>query len=632
MNELDIQFLVVVPNKSSIISDCPEIESHVYKTIIAQPGPQLLQDIHEITDKHTISGIITRGSLSQYLYANRVPYPIFNLDYSLINIFDLLQSICDQGYRKICIFEMACNTDNIDVNNITSEIEINHIKYYYYKMYDNTRIEETIKQLISDHKIDCLVGDVEPVYFAQKYGISSFIFRIDAMDYKRTIARASYTSLMAASAQSKSDFIEIITHIIKEPLIIFKEDGTLFQSNQKAQILLSNDKKQLIQDLLNLSIDEIKSLPANYIMELFGQQTVLNIVPVILLNEQMYAMIFNSTDNVEELALSIRKKNNDRGLTAKNRFDTMICEDPLMKNVIATAEKYAKSNGTVIIYGETGTGKEVLASSIHNASVRKHGPFVAINCATFTESLIESELFGYEKGSFTGALKNGKEGLFELAHCGTIFLDEIGELPLPVQAKLLRVLQEKEVRRIGGDRIIPVDVRIIAATNRDLKKMVQEGTFREDLYYRLALLEITIPPLRKRSKDIIPLLTSFLHHFSELENKSVFWTDDSIFETTLNYDWPGNVRELRNFAEKAIILCENYKLTNDFISDLMLSKHPTKPLHIFQAEITNNLNDLDSKYLQFLLEYFNNDREKLASYMNLSRTTLWRKLSGKTPN
>ncbi|WDC84728.1 sigma 54-interacting transcriptional regulator [Caloramator sp. mosi_1] len=188
----------------------------------------------------------------------------------------------------------------------------------------------------------------------------------------------------------------------------------------------------------------------------------------------------------------------------------IITNSPKMKECINIAKKIAKSDYTVLINGESGTGKEMIAQSIHNYSNRSIYPFVAVNCAALPENLLESELFGYEKGAFTGALKEGKIGLFEIANNGTIFLDEIGDMPLKLQTRLLRVLQEKQIMRVGSDNIINVNVRVIAATNKDLKKLVDEGLFREDLYYRINVLPISLPPLRERKEDIMPLLESFL--------------------------------------------------------------------------------------------------------------------------
>lgn len=248
----------------------------------------------------------------------------------------------------------------------------------------------------------------------------------------------------------------------------------------------------------------------------------------------------------------IRVSLHQKGLYAKKCFGDMLGESDSIRKLIEKAQKYASHDSNLLIYGETGTGKEVLAQSVHNASLRRYGPFVSVNTASLPPSLLESELFGYAEGAFTGAKKGGKPGLFELAHGGTIFLDEIGELTPDIQSRLLRVLQEKEIMRIGDDRIIPVDVRVISATNRDLSDLVREGGFREDLYYRIHVLGLRIPPLRERQNDVVLLFQSFLNELAKNDGRTISLTEAAIVGLK-SYDWPGNIRQLKNVAE--VIAC-----------------------------------------------------------------------------
>jgi len=222
---------------------------------------------------------------------------------------------------------------------------------------------------------------------------------------------------------------------------------------------------------------------------------------------------FQDITKLQSMEKKIRFELNKKGMTAKYNFSNLIAKDQIMKVTIAKAMQIGMSDSTALLYGESGTGKEMLAQSIHNISKRKDDPFVAVNCAALTESLLESELFGYEEGAFTGARKGGKPGLFELAHGGTLFLDEINSMPINLQTKLLRVLEEKEVMRIGSDYVIPLDVRILAAANENLKVKINNGSFRSDLFYRLSILELYIPPLRKRKLDIMPLFKNFISIF-----------------------------------------------------------------------------------------------------------------------
>lgn len=258
---------------------------------------------------------------------------------------------------------------------------------------------------------------------------------------------------------------------------------------------------------------------------------------------------FQEITYIKQLEQNLSEKIREKGQIAKYNFKNIKTKSKRMLECITLAKKISKSDLTVLIIGESGTGKELMAQSIHNNSGRNKQPFVAVNCAAMPENLLESELFGYEKGAFTGALKEGKKGLFEQANNGTIFLDEIGDMPLLLQTKILRVLQERQIMRIGAQKIIDINVRVIAATNRDLPKMIKEGEFREDLYYRLNVLSINIPPLRKRKDDIIELLEYFM-------NKKLEITEEAK-EALLKYHWPGNIRELQNAASYISLMCDD---------------------------------------------------------------------------
>ncbi len=243
-------------------------------------------------------------------------------------------------------------------------------------------------------------------------------------------------------------------------------------------------------------------------------------------------------------------------LDARFSFDNIIGNSPEIQRVFKTVQQVAGSRATVLVTGESGTGKELIAAAIHQNSPRKHGPFVKLHCAALAESLLESELFGHERGAFTGADRR-REGRFEVANGGTLFLDEIGEITPAVQVKLLRVLQEREFERVGGNQTIQTDVRVIAATNRNLKEMVDRGLFREDLFYRLNVVNLHMPPLRERSSDIAALADHFMRKYATENAKSVTRFSDASLGRLLNYDWPGNIRELENVVERAVVLTQD---------------------------------------------------------------------------
>jgi len=284
----------------------------------------------------------------------------------------------------------------------------------------------------------------------------------------------------------------------------------------------------------------------------------------------------------------------------------------------------------VLITGETGTGKEVAARMVHFQEGEELKPFITVNCSAISPSLFESELFGYEEGSFTGAKSRGKEGKFDLAQGGTIFFDEIGDMPLDMQPKLLRVLQMKEFYRIGGSKAINLDVRVISATNRDLENMVYAGSFRRDLLFRLNTGELKIPPLRQRKDAIIKLAQLFLHDFSSKKNKSFLEIDDAAKKILKNYEWKGNIRELKNIIERAVLLFDESKLLPSHLATMMNIEHSeTLDDNILKIKLQNDIFDykeLEKEIIIKLLSHFKGNKSQTAKYLNITRNRLNRKL------
>lgn len=333
---------------------------------------------------------------------------------------------------------------------------------------------------------------------------------------------------------------------------------------------------------------------------------------------------FQDVKSLQSSERKIRIGLHEKGLTAKYSFGDIRGVSPSVVSAVEIARSYAAARATVLITGETGTGKELFAQSIHSASPRQGGPFVVVNCATLDKNLLESELFGYVEGAFTGALKGGKTGLFELAHTGTLFLDEIGEIPLDLQAKLLRVLQEREIRRLGGGTVIPVDVRVIAATNRDLAQEVAQGQFRADLYYRLNVLSLQIPPLRQRQEDVPILADAFFRNFVGEQYEALRPSLWQALERLAGYHWPGNIRELQNFVERVSVLLTTHR--PEQVLDGLLGELITRQME-GRAEEPSALT-LPSEAEELRAALLRNGRAvgRTAADLGISRTTLWRKL------
>jgi len=327
---------------------------------------------------------------------------------------------------------------------------------------------------------------------------------------------------------------------------------------------------------------------------------------------------------IQSIENKLRIKTVSSGYVARSEFSDILGTSAAICTVKERASVYAQVDSTIMLYGESGVGKELFAQSIHNDSKRRNYPFVAVNCAALPESLLESELFGYEKGAFTGARAEGKAGIFEMAHRGTIFLDEIGEMPLTLQSRLLRVLQEKEVTRIGGSRVLPIDVRILAATNRDLHEEVKKGNFRNDLYYRLCVLVLTIPPLRRRKEDIQSLATAFAERFSRKYERAFRGFCEDGIDALCQLDFPGNVRELSNLVERMVILSRNGTLGRDVLEEALSEEFAYEP--ITQAAARQDSDELERQHILRILNECGGQKEEVARLLGMSRTTLWRKL------
>lgn len=310
-------------------------------------------------------------------------------------------------------------------------------------------------------------------------------------------------------------------------------------------------------------------------------------------------------------------------------FEELISNSKNFINVLKQSSKVAKTDSAILIRGESGVGKDILATAIHNASKRKNSPLIKINCAAIPENLLESELYGYEEGAFTGAKKGGKPGKFELANKGTLFLDEIGDMSVVLQAKLLRTLQDKKIERLGGIKTTQIDVRIIAATNQNLDEKIRERSFREDLYYRINTFQLFIPPLRERKDDIIFLAGHFLSEQNEKYGKSLSF-DKKVIHTLYNYSWPGNVRELQNVVEHAVIICEgNYIGLNDLPPNLLQNTHIThKPTeNPDDLNLTKIISDLEETIINKAMLKAKGNKSEAIKMLGISRANFYSKLN-----
>lgn len=417
-------------------------------------------------------------------------------------------------------------------------------------------------------------------------------------------------------AQAKQ--IEVLFNYIDTAVISVDSSGCIIKSNCPAKKLLGETTKlKLSFDILSKeSINDVIELNIDGQVDRFIYQT----KPIWIDNKLEQTVITLSKE--KDL---IHVMNDMVNMRHAITFDEIIGGSDSITKVINYAKKSSKSNSTVLIQGESGTGKELFARAIHDESNRKNMPFVAINCAAIPESLIESELFGYSDGAFTGALKGGKPGKFEIADGGTIFLDEIGDMPIHLQSKLLRVLQEREVERIGAKYSKTIDVRVIAATHQKLEELIETKMFRADLYYRLNVIPLLITPLRDRREDILPLSKFFLDRYNTKLEKSIHNFSSNVIEFFKSYEWKGNIREMENMIEYAVNMCDSHRID--------LQHLPEKPRNnmtpIESKVVINKLEQLEKREIEKALTLYSRNKEginNIISSLGISRATLYRKI------
>jgi transcriptional regulator with PAS, ATPase and Fis domain len=377
------------------------------------------------------------------------------------------------------------------------------------------------------------------------------------------------------------DILQVMADYAPNGILYTDLAGRVILGNQTMATVLRMEAEAMTDRPIGDLVPELpaEALESSLVLTLGGQEMVVWARPVQqggTVTGHLY--VFETSHTIQTLEHELRRKARRSEHEARYTFHDILSRSPQMDRVLGYARRVAASDATILIQGETGTGKELFAQAIHNASKRRQGPFVPVNFAAFPMSLLESELFGYEEGAFTGARKGGRRGLFEEAHGGTIFLDEIGDAPLEFQVRLLRVLQERQVRPVGGRKLIPVDVRVIAATHKDLDEEVRQGRFREDLFYRLSVVPLRMPSLRERREDIPLLIEHFIARFSHgRQNKALAIMTPETFNHLCGYAWPGNIRQLMNVVEFLISTCEQHTLVQmDHLPEYLLQRAPAE--------------------------------------------------------
>ena len=481
---------------------------------------------------------------------------------------------------------------------------------------------------------------------AREYGVKAVLITFNPDNVRDAFHEALRIAALRRKEREDYNRIETIFNSLTEGVAVSGMDGNITLLNSAArQILGLNNGETFayrIDRLLPGSrVEEALTRGINLEHEIICLNDISIIAShkPILVNGNIVGIVstFRETQEIQKIDTKIRNQMISRGFVARYSLEHFAAESRTMKLVLKQAEQFAKTNSTILITGETGTGKEVMAQSIHRLSARSKEPFIAINCNTLPENLLESELFGYVEGAFTGAKKGGKTGLFELAHSGTIFLDEIGTMPIKLQSRLLRVLQERQVMRLGAEELIPIDARVIAATNKDLTLEIKNGSFREDLYYRLNVLAIKMPPLRERRDDISILAKHFISHFCNKYRKEKMSISRKLMMVLQDYAWPGNVRQLEHVIERFVLLYDGKTPVDSQIRDC-LDYYPCDEVSIVEGDfIHKNLERADELGILEARKESEKDRiikamsmgfsiSRTAQLLRMSRTTLYRKI------
>ena len=497
-----------------------------------------------------------------------------------------------------------------------------------YDLCPDTDIEEVVGRAVCDG-VDVLLGGVITTRIAKRLGVPVVLIESGESSFRYALEEAERISYARMLESRRTQELKAILDNASEGVLAINAAGIVTIINPAAKemtgpsidIVVGQSILEIapffkFADTLSSGISELGVL-----LSLGKIRVVMNKAAIIVGGEISGAIAtLQNVTQIQDMEELIRRESHYKGHYAKFHFDDILVADPLMEKTVAMARRFAQTAASILIKGESGVGKELIAQSIHNGGTRRGRPFVAINCAALPETLLESELFGYVDGAFTGASKKGKPGMFELAHRGTIFLDEISEIPYSLQGRLLRVLQEQEVMRLGHDRIIPIDVRVIAATNRDLRSLVDKDAFRNDLYWRLNVLSLPVPPLRSRPGDILLLIERMLRLSGVCEISRFRFTPECK-DFLLTYAWPGNVRELKNFCDRLSIMCLDEEIGPERAAEI-LDAPPVALPSARQKTASQTTND---RILQSLVAECGS-LATAAAQLGIHRSTLWRRL------
>jgi len=576
--------------------------------------------------------LVSRGGTYQMI-REELDVPVVEIKVSAYDIIESLSPL-SQDYDAVGVVGYNNVVEGFDVLKKLLPMKIVKVELQH---------ETDIPQAIEKYKdlgIQTFVGDANVKLVSEGLGRPCIEISSQKDSVLTAIREARRVFRAAVAEQRRAQRIISVTDFVHDGILAINGEGKVSIFNRSAERIFGINK----MDALGRPVSEVVKtckLPdllshtgpqVGQVLDVGRNKIAINRAPVIVDGKISGAVAtFQDVTEMQNVEQKIRRTLAERGFSAKHTIRDIVHDSGVMQACIDDALHYAQYDTPVLVFGESGTGKELFCQGVHNASARAGGPFVAINCAAIPASLMESELFGYAEGSFTGASRKGRAGIFEMAHRGTVFLDEIGEIPLELQGRLLRVLQEKQIMRLGGDKLTPVDVRMVYATNQPLEQLVAQERFRRDLYFRINILSLRIPPLRERGpRDILKLAEHFLRLYSERYRRPFMNITPAVREALLSRDFEGNVRELKGLVERAVILGSFEKVLS---GGPATASAPSSVPALAQClgetdgiETLPDLRSLENDYIREVLRRTDGSVKKAGEVLKISRSTLWRRL------
>ena len=599
--------------------------------------------------------IVSRGLTASKIKASDIELPVIDIGISGTDILRAFYEAKKLGDRVgiVDVGEVVMGLPSLE-----KIIDEKLIKYTC-----ENDLDDIVKgiEYLEEKGVDVVIGKIAMAREARASGMEAVIITSAYETVRMAILEARRVNQVRKQERRKAEQLKAMLNFTYDGVIALDRRGRITVFNKVAEELsgwsvenaINREVTEVIpkagcQHLLRTGRPELGA-----VLEIGSVKVVANRVPIIVDGKiEGVVTTFQKLDVLQKIESNVRRKLSEKGLSARFRFEDILGKSEPLQTTIRLAREYATIDSTILIHGRTGTGKEVFAHAIHNASRRRGEPFVAINCAALPESILESELFGYVEGAFTGARKSGKAGVFEMAHGGTLLLDEVGEMPPMIQSRFLRAIEQREIMRLGDSRIIPINVRLIAATHRNLREMVARGQFREDLYYRLNVLSLPIPTLQERGHDVLVIADKFLREFYDMQGKSYGIFSDESARLLLDYGWPGNIRQLRNAMERLSVMTAGGLIeaqevtralqlqefgTSDRGGGDVRSAPETQGQHDSLASLSSSPGAEGLKFgveraayekelIDAALRECDGSKSRAAKMLGISRTTLWRKL------